>query len=126
MKEELRQLVKEANHFKKLGNDNFHIQQYETAIELYNKSLDLLTNTSNFKELLSKTNIDSIKIECLSNIAICYLVMRKDYHKALEYTNKVLTIQKRNYRALHIKSRALKLLNRWEEALEVIKLVSPL
>lgn len=123
MKEELRGIVKEASNFKKEGNDYFHQQKIELAIEYYNKSLISLNKTAGFKELLSQTNIDSIKTECLNNLAICY-IMKKEYDKVLSYTQLVLKIQKRNYKALYIRSRALKKLNRLEEALEYIKLVS--
>jgi tetratricopeptide (TPR) repeat protein len=123
LKENLKLIVKESLHYKKLGNDSYLKQKYNLAIEYFHKSLITLNLSSNYKELLSQTNIESIKVECLNNIAICYLVKQKDYEKVLDFTRQALKIQKRNYKALYIQSRALKKLNRWEEALEVIKLV---
>ena len=123
MKEELKGIVKESLNYKKLGNEYFSKHNFSLAIENYKKALINLNLSSEFKELLSQTNIDSIKIECLNNIAICYLVKQKDYEMVLDYTQQALDIQKKNYKSLYIKSKALKKLNRWEEALEVIKMV---
>ena len=51
-------------------------------------------------------------------------MVKTEYCKVLDYTDYALNLQKKNYKALYIKSRALKKLNRWEEALEVVKQVS--
>jgi tetratricopeptide (TPR) repeat protein len=124
LKQDLKIVVKEAINYKAKGNESFNKQTYDQSIEYYHKALLTLNLTPDYKELLSQTNIDSIKVECLNNIAICYLIKQKDYDKVLEFTEQALKLQKKNYKALYIKSRALKKLSRWEDALEVIKMVS--
>lgn len=111
-------------NFKNQGNEYFNKQNYGNAIDFYKKAISSLKLSSKFKEVLSQTNIENIKIECFNNIAICYLVKQKEYNKVIDYTQYSLDLQRKNYKALYIRSKALKKLSRWEEAMECIKEVS--
>lgn len=123
LREELKLIVKQSLDFKKQGNDYFSKKNYNNAIDCYNKALLALENMSaTYDKILEQTNISNIKIECFNNIAICYLI-KPNFELVLEFTDKSLNIQKKNYKSLYIRSRALKKLGKWEEASDVIKKV---
>lgn len=136
--DDVRTRGQEAINYKRLGNDLLNKKDYNKAIEYYKKALFALNLNSNYKGLFSQSNINSIKIDCLNNMSICFF-LKKDFEKVLESTQQVriniyinffiivfqaLIIHKNNYKCLFIRSRALKQLSRWEEALEVIKMVN--
>ena len=108
--------------YKKKGNEDFSRKSYSIAIENYKKALFNLEFNNENDHILCKTNIESIKIECFNNLAICYLV-KSDYLRVLSYTEKTLDIQIKNYKALYIRSKAYKKLNKLEESKEVLKQV---
>lgn len=122
LKDSLRVIVKQSLELKRLGNECFSKQSYSNSIEYFKKSLSGLELSNEYEQILSLTNINNIKIECYNNLAICFMV-KTEYSKVLEYTDYALNLQKKNYKALYIKSRALKKLNRWENALDVVKQV---
>lgn len=113
--------MRDALAHKSQGNDYFNRQNYSIAVDYYKKALSSLKLSPKFKEVLSQTNIENIKIECFNNIAICYLVKQKEYNKVIDYTQLSLDLQRKNYKALYIRSKALKKLSRWEEAMDCIK-----
>jgi len=88
IRDELKAIFKEIMNFKRLGNEKMEKKNYTSAIELFNKSLTSLNLSSNFKDIMTETNINSIKVECLNNISYCNF-QKKEYNKVLEYTQQV-------------------------------------
>ncbi len=91
LKDDIRALVQEAMHYKRIGNDLFNKKSYNSSIDYYKKALIALNFNSNYKELFSQSNINTIKIDCLNNIAICFL-LKKEYEKVLDFTQQVSAI----------------------------------
>ena len=76
-----------AMQFKKIANDLFNKKSFTKSIEYFNKALEHLN--FNQAEIFNQSNINTIKIDCLNNISICYL-LKKDHEKVLEYTSQVI------------------------------------
>lgn len=88
IKEDLKVLIQEAIHYKKIGNDLFNKKNYSKALEYYKKSLIVLNIDSEYNEILNGS-ANFIKIECLNNISICFL-LKKEYEKVLDFTQQVI------------------------------------
>lgn len=91
LKDDLKALVQEAMYYKRIGNDLFNKKNYNNSIDYYKKALIALNFNSSYKELFSQSNINSIKIDCLNNIAICFL-LKKEYDKVLDFTQQVSSV----------------------------------
>lgn len=124
LKEEVKSIIQECLLRKSQGNDYFKSKQYSKALNYYQSSLSFLNKMKPECELVfNQSNFFNIKVECLNNIAICFLV-KSEYSKAIHFTDLALNIQRQNYRSLYIKYKALKKSNQLESAIEVIKKVS--
>jgi len=86
VKDRYKVLVQEAMYYKRLANDLFNKKNYLKSVDYYKKSLMILNHNSNFKDIGS--NVDSIKIDCLNNIAISFL-LKNEYQKVLDFTSQV-------------------------------------
>lgn len=86
VKDKYKVLVQEAMYYKRIGNDLFNKKNYLKSVDYYKKSLMILNHNSNFKDYQS--NVTGIKIDCLNNIAISFL-LKNEYQKVLDFTSQV-------------------------------------
>ncbi|XP_047538190.1 protein unc-45 homolog B [Vanessa atalanta] len=93
----------EAENFKNKGNEAFKSEQYEEAISLYSKAINLAENDA--RELATY----------LKNRAAAYLKI-KDYDKVIRDCDEALKIVPEDPKALFRRSQALESLERFEEA----------
>lgn len=84
----LKDSIDNAIQLKKKGNEFINNKNFEKAIECFEAALSTLKKDYNGIDFGTKTNIDSIRIDCLNNIAICNYI-KKEYDKVLSYTQKV-------------------------------------
>lgn len=84
----LKDSIDNAIQLKKKGNEFINNKNFEKAIECFETALSTLKKDYNGIDFGTKTNIDSIRIDCLNNIAICNYI-KKEYDKVLSYTQKV-------------------------------------
>jgi tetratricopeptide (TPR) repeat protein len=75
-------LFKQGLFYKREGNLAFRIKNYDKAIEQYTKAIEV------FKIKCKNSNIDDVKFECSTNMAICYFA-KKEYLICLKLLNKV-------------------------------------
>ncbi len=86
--ESLKISIDKVIQYKKRGNELIKEGKNKEAIECFEAGLKALNKNYEKVDLGTKSNIDSIKIDCLNNIAMCnYLV--KNYNKVLSYTQQV-------------------------------------
>uniref|UniRef100_A0A915EQX6 Uncharacterized protein n=1 Tax=Ditylenchus dipsaci TaxID=166011 RepID=A0A915EQX6_9BILA len=78
-----------AEHFRKLGNEQFKVGKYEEAVNLYTKSLAKVKSW-----------------EAFSNRAAAYLKLER-FHLALQDCAQVVTIDKKNFKGLFRMAQAL-------------------
>lgn len=79
------------------------LEKYDEAIECFNIAL----------------SIDPELVDALYTLAFVYLSV-EDYEKAIEYANKTFKLDSTNYVAFLVKSCALAVLDRTDEALDVL------
>jgi tetratricopeptide (TPR) repeat protein len=120
LKEYLSNVAKKAVEYKVKANNLFKKGKYTDAISNYNSALDELNAVDKKYYEMNLPNINFVRLECLNNIAMCYLIL-KQFEKVIEYTNKVLEINSNNFLALSYKAKALIGLNHHIEAIEFIK-----
>jgi|LauGreDrversion4_2_1035121.scaffolds.fasta_scaffold1703970_1 hypothetical protein len=88
----------------------------------------MLNIDDTFSNIINTSNFILNKIECMTNIAFCFYQMRK-FEETISVTDEVFFLLKKvlkiqnNVRALYFRAKALKNLNRIEEAYEDIKFV---
>ena len=109
VKDRYKVLVQEAMYYKRIGNDLFNKKNYLKSVDYYKKSLMILNHNSNFKDY--ESNVTGIKIDCLNNIAISFL-LKNEYQKVLDFTSQVscfYIFYKKFYQKLGIKNTKEKL-----------------
>lgn len=79
------------------------LKQYDEALTYYNKAL----------------TVDPELVDALHTLAFVYLIV-EDYEKAVEYADKTFKLDSTNYVAFLVKSCALAVLDRTDEALDVL------
>ncbi len=114
-------ISKKAVEYKVRANNLFKRGKYLEAIHDYEAALsELNVIDRKYYEMINLSNIISIRLECLNNIAMCYLVL-KDNEKVIDYTTQVLLINPNNFLALSYKAKALIGLGYKHEAIDFIK-----
>lgn len=93
----------QAENFKNKGNEAFKVQNFDEAIELYSKAIDLAEKES--RDMATY----------LKNRAAAYLKIQ-DYDKVIKDCDKALQIIPEDPKALFRRSQALENLERYEEA----------
>ena len=86
------EIIDNALKCKIQGNLMFKQRSYEESISAYIKVNLVLTQALEMlkidNKLVSGSNLQSIRIECLSNISLCYYIMR-NYKESLKITETV-------------------------------------
>jgi tetratricopeptide (TPR) repeat protein len=117
----LSNIAKKAVEYKVKANNLFKKGRYTDAIRCYDNALEELNAIDRkYYDMMNLSNITLIRVECLNNIAMCYLVL-KEFEKVINFTNNVLEVNDNNFLALSYKAKALIGLNRKNEAVEFIK-----
>ena len=118
VKERLERGIQHRN----MGNSYFKknkfkdsLNEYLSAVEEINGLLLLKTQSS-----LNVANIDWLRLECINNISVCYLLL-KEYNKVIYYTEQVLAVNPNNVNSLSYRAKALIALHLYKEASECIK-----
>jgi tetratricopeptide (TPR) repeat protein len=122
-KENLRRKLEIANQHRVKGNMIFKKNKFKDASVEYLKAIDELNSLFEINkkcEILNVTNVNWVRVECLNNISLCFLLL-KDYEKVIAYTNDVLIINEKNFIALSYRAKALISLNLFTEALEIVR-----
>lgn len=96
-----------AGNFKNQGNDCYKSKQYKNAIEYYNRGLEV------------DCKDDQINLSLILNRAACNLEL-KNYRRCIEDCKKALQIDSKNVKACYRSGKALYLVERYDEAREVI------
>jgi tetratricopeptide (TPR) repeat protein len=104
-----------GNSYFKKNKFKESLNEYLSAVEEMNGLLLLKTQSS-----LNVANIDWLRLECINNISVCYLLL-KEYNKVLYYTEQVLAVNPNNVNSLSYRAKALIALKLYREASECIK-----
>jgi tetratricopeptide (TPR) repeat protein len=123
-KDQMKKSLEKSNQSRLKANLLFKKNKFKDALGEYLKAIDelkILMEINKKYEILNMTNINWVRMECLNNISVCYLLL-KEYSKVLDYTKEALNISSKNFIALSYRSKALIALCNYKEALENIKL----
>lgn len=96
-----------AANFKNQGNDCYKLKDYKNAVEFYTKGIEV------------DCNDDKINASLYSNRAACNLEL-KNYRRCIEDCKKVLIIDAKNVKACYRSGKAFFLVDRYEEAKQIL------
>lgn len=99
-----------ATNFKNQGNDHFKAKNYKTAIDFYNKGLEIELNDK----------FIAITTSLYLNRAACNLEL-KNYRRCIDDCKKVLMNDETNAKACYRSGRAFFAINKFEEAKTILK-----
>jgi len=119
---DIKQILARGIQYKHRANSLFKKNKFKESLIEYLKAVEeintLLSHRS--KAGINMTNINWLRLECLNNIAVCYLLL-KEYNKVLFYTEQVLQINSNNVNSLSYRAKAFISLKLYKEAIECIK-----
>lgn len=112
-----KQILERGMQYKIRANSLFKKNKFRDSLVEYLKAVDdinlLLSNRAN--QGINVTNINWLKLECLNNIAVCYLLM-KEFNQVLSFTEQVLKVNPNNVNSLYYRAKAFISLGVYKEA----------
>ena len=106
---------------KKEGNLFFKNEEYEKAIQCYEKSLKYIPLLFNKEEEEKEKDIEeitkNIKIQCYSNILMCKIKQKK-YKEGIEFADKILNLDSKNIKGYYRKGFCFEKIKEFELAEE--------
>ncbi|XP_070552723.1 peptidyl-prolyl cis-trans isomerase D-like isoform X2 [Ptychodera flava] len=113
-------ILEAADAIKQIGNQQFKQENYQKAIEKYEKAIRYLEELEETgSNDLSKDEAKQLLSPIYNNIAACCIKLRK-FTEALNNAEKALDVDLRNAKAHFRKAQALTGLNDFEEALKML------
>ncbi|KAL4499834.1 hypothetical protein ABPG72_015183 [Tetrahymena utriculariae] len=113
-------ILNQCMNLKEQGNKCFESSQYQEALDVYQKALQMLQQQS---QLQSQKEIVNLKIILFSNLSQTCINLAQ-YQNALSFSNKALELDSNHLKSLGRQAQSLKFLNDFEKSLKVYETIN--